>query len=204
MEIFTGVSQRITALNSRIDDMMNKAAIRKQLGKNLPGANLGGQAVSTEGVEIIVNSGMRNSGNIVISADGPFMARALHLAARLYDPDVKFLNPWGQLSYEKAILLGNEIVNNFDSYIEYQVSGSKRQRQNIPIPSCLFARAYWGGGYFKLPMADIFPPVSTITIWITSTCALDSHPVLLPQPHRENSPFKIIYYAGFSGVYLTE
>lgn len=182
----------IRNLEKKVDllaGQLSQVKVQGDLPASLPGQYSGKPIPSIEGVEIDVpsQSTARISNNITISADGPFMARAIHFAFR----KTAGTNPniWRPISSAEDFAVAGVDVFNF--YWEYQTSGSRRNRMNIAVPSTVPSNGDRGNGYFDFLVEDVFSPTTTISIWITPLAGLaeDNEGVL---------------YVGFSGAYILE
>lgn len=154
---------------------------------SLPGQYSGKPIPSFIGNEVdIPAAATRQQVNIVVAADGPFFARAIHFA---YRPTAGggAINEWRPLSSIDDIANAGVDIINF--YFEYYVSGSQRNRQDNPVPSSILSKGDDGRGFFEFYCEDVFSPTATITIWITPTVA----------PANAGR-----MYVGFSGAYMLE
>jgi len=122
----------------------------------------------TEGVEIALGANTNpGTGNITIAADGPFIVHRISFA---YRPTAgNQIGLWRPISSCMDYAANGNSVINF--YWQYQVSGSHRMRQNIPVPSALPHRAEEGNGAWELFVQDVIDPTATITITVTPTVA---------------------------------
>lgn len=181
----------IRKLFSRVDELEALvSAARNQSGApvSLPGQYPGKPIPHTEGVEIAIGANVTTQqGNITIAADGPFFIQRIHFAFRpvnaiatngLWRPTCSVEDP-----------AGATILDAIDFYWEYQVSGSHRNRQNIPVPSAAVWQAEKGNGAWELFVNDVIPPTATLTIRITPTVA----------PQHAG-----VMYIGFHGCYVLE
>jgi len=176
----------IRRLMKRLDELeANVKSARNQNGQNvsLPGQYPGKPIPHTEGVEITIPVTTNvQSGNITISADGPFYAHRIVCHWRpTAGANLGFWRP--NSSVEDWGLVDPDVI---DFYWEYIVSGSHRNRQNIGVPSAGLTRAERGNGGWELAVPDVFQPTSTITIKVTPTIA----------PQHAGS-----LYFGFHGYY---
>ena len=178
------LDERLAQLESGIQG----AKIQGGIGASMPGQYPGKPIPTIEGVEIVVPvSQVVQQGNIVLAADGPFMARAIHFGWRATGGN----NPgyWRPVASSKDPALAGIGFDCMNFYWEYQVTGSHRNRQNIPVPSAVAENGDFGRGFFEFLTEDAFGASSTITVRITPTRNPDSAGVL---------------YVGFSGVYLLQ
>jgi len=182
---------QVMAILRKMDDKVSGFAQEVQsvkvqggLPASMPGQYPGKPIPSTEGVEIdIAANTTRVMGNIVFSADGPFLARSIHFCFR---PTAGATGLWRPISSARSPDIGNDDdVINF--YWTYQVTGSHRNRSNIDVPSAIPHQAEGGNGYFDLAVEDTFEATSTVSIWITPTVA----------PAHAG-----VMYVGFHGAYL--
>ena len=179
------LQDRVDLLTARLNAV--KVGAGADQPASLPGQYPGKPIPHTEGVEIDVGANTNAAqGNITIAADGPFMAKRIHFAWR--ETDGTYVGEWRATSsvHDLAGNVGNQLIN---FYWEYQVSGSHRNRQNIPVPSACVDRAEEGNGYWDFAVQDVFAPTSTITIKVTPTVAPSYAGVL---------------YCGFHGAYVLE
>lgn len=186
---FNQIAAYIRSLEKRIDELSGTVqTVKNQNGAGvaLPGQFAGKCIPSTEGVEISILANMnRYQGNITLSADGPFIARAIHFAWRPTAGGNAGL--WRPVASADDIAIAG--VDIIDFYWEYSVTGSRRNRQNVPVPSAMLRMAERGNGYWDLPTEDAFSATATITVWVTPTVAPTSAGVM---------------YVGFSGYYVLE
>jgi hypothetical protein len=170
------MEQKINSFAAQLSAVKIQAAVPA----SLPGQYAGKPIPSTLGVEVTVPAGSMAAvrGNIRIEPDGPFQARAIHFAARYASGAAIDWVPTA--STDSA---------GIDFYWEYMISGSRRNRQNIPVPSSLTWRAEVGNGYWDFIVPDTFPAASTVTVTITPCRVLSAE------------IDKTIYIA-FSGAYL--
>jgi hypothetical protein len=131
--------------------------------------------------------------NIPINSDGDYFASTIAFAFRFdfCSGEVPIGMNWSAISSIEDVYL---LTPTIDFYWEYYVSGSGRQRQNIPVPSAMIQRTETGMGWFPLIPQDTFPAASVVTIWITPTLNLNS----IIQEYEGASG---IIWAGFNGFY---
>lgn len=197
MEQFPVNPNRLAAyirnLEKKVDQLagqLSQVKIQGDIPASLPGQYSGKPIPSIEGVEIDIpgQSTARINGNVIISADGPFMARAIHFAFR--KTEGTNVDIWRPISSapDFAVAAAQDV---FNFYWEYQVSGSRRNRQNIAVPSTIPSWGDRGNGYYDFLVEDVFSPTSTVSIWITPLAGLaeDNEGVL---------------FVGFSGAYILE
>ena len=179
--IIRQLDNKITNLESYIQSIK----IQQDVPASLPGQYPGKPIPDIEGCEIAIATNTNISqGNIVLSADGPFLARAIHFCFRPTAGNQTGL--WRPISSARSSDVGNDDdVINF--YWEYQVTGSHRNRQNTPVPSAIPHQAEEGHGYFDFHVEDVFEASSTVSIRITLTVAPKNAGVM---------------FVGFSGAYL--
>jgi len=181
----------IRKLFSRVDELESLvSAARNQSGApvSLPGQYPGKPIPHTEGVEMDIGANVTTQqGNITIAADGPFFIQRIHFAFRPNAPS-GWAGRWRPTaSTDRAAPA--LAVDTLDFYWEYQVSGSHRNRQNIPVPSSCVWRAETGNGAWELFVNDVIPPTATVTIRVTPTATPLNAGVL---------------YVGFHGCYVLE
>lgn len=177
------LQQQISKLGSEL------SMLKTEGGKSasLPGQYAGKPIPSFIGQEVdIAAATTRVQVNMVVAADGPFVARAIHFA---YRPTAGggAINEWRPISSADDIANAGVDIINF--YFEYYVSGSQRNRQDNPVPSALLTKGDDGRGFFEFYTEDVFSPTSTISVWITPTVA----------PANAGR-----MYVGFSGAYILE
>jgi hypothetical protein len=165
--------------------------VRMQGGSaaSLPGNYAGKPIPSMIGQEVVVPAGVTTQLqiNITVAAEGAFAADSIHFA---YRPTAGVnAGYWRPISGVNDIAVDGLLEDVFNFYWEYQVSGSHRQRQDIPVPSSLIDRYEEGGGRWQLHIEDVFSPTATIALRITPTRAMTNAGIL---------------YAGFRGSYLLE
>jgi len=182
--------RRLETRMDQMESLMSSLKVQGDLPASLPGQYPGKPIPHTEGVEIDVAANTNSQqGNITISADGPFLAQRVHFAWRqTEDEQAATYNIWRPICSVDD-LAGNVGVDIINFYWEYQVSGSHRNRQNIPVPSASVWRAEEGNGAWELYVQDVFGPTSTITMKVTPTVAPSHYGVL---------------YVGFHGCYMLE
>lgn len=153
---------------------------------SMPGQYPGKPIPHTEGVEIDIEATTNmQTGNITLAADGPFYAARIVCSFR---PTAGITGHWRPIcSVDDPD--GVTFVDVIDFYWEYQVSGSHRNRQNIPVPSSGIWRSEEGNGAWEFATFDVFQPTSTITIKIT--------------PNYAPSHAGVLYF-GFHGFYSLE
>lgn len=181
----------IRSLEKRIDQLSGSMETMKNqngAGVALPGQFAGKCIPSIEGVDINIGAATnRVQGNITLSADGPFIARAIHFAWRpTADELTGKWRPVSSADLQDNSNIGHDVI---DFYWEYSVTGSRRNRQNTPIASALLRMSELGHGYWDFATEDAFSATATITVWITPTVAPDHAGVM---------------YVGFSGYYVLE
>jgi len=183
-QIFSLIRQLDNKLMA-MESYLQSIKIQGDVPASLPGQYPGKPIPDIEGCEITIAANTNMSqGNIVLSADGPFLARAIHFCFRPTAGNQTGL--WRPISSARSPDVGNDDdVINF--YWEYQVTGSHRNRQNIPVPSAIPHQAEHGHGYFDFHVEDVFGATSTVSIKITPTVA----------PANAG-----IMFVGFSGAYL--
>ena len=178
------MSSFLRQLEKKVSDLQSQMSgirIGGDLPASFPGQYAGKPIPSIEAVEIdITTTTNKQQGNIVLAADGPFYARAIHFAWK--DSVSK---TWRPISSARDF--AGTGVGILDFWWEYSATGSRRNRQNILIPSSIVDDANQGNGMFSMLMEDVFDPTSTITIGITPTVAPTNEGVL---------------WAGFSGAYI--
>ncbi len=186
------LSAYIRKLSERLDSMEKLVqTIRSQGGGlvSLPG-NYAGKAIpSMIGQEIVIPAGVTTQqfGTITIAAEGPFVACSLHFA---YRPTAGAnAGCWRPISEVNDYAMAGLAQDTIDFYWEYQVSGSLRNRQDIPVPSALLSRAEEGYGRWMFHVEDTFNPSATIRMGIT--------------PTRNPTNAGRIYF-GFHGTYLLD
>lgn len=182
----------IRNLEKKVDllaGQLSQVKIQGDLPASLPGQYSGKPIPTIEGVELDIpaQSTARVNGNIIIAADGPFMARAIHFAFR--KTEGTNVDIWRPIS--SAGDFGVAGVDVFNFYWEYQVSGSRRNRQNIPTPSSIPDWGDRGNGYFDFLVEDVFSPTSTVSVWVTPLAGLA----------QANEG---VLFVGFSGAYILE
>ena len=153
---------------------------------SLPGQYAGKPIPSRIGTEITVPaaSTARQQANITLSADGPFCATSIHFGVRTVG--VGF---WRPISHVHDLTAAT--VGPVDFYWEYSVTGSHRDRQNVPVPSSLVDRAEEGNGFFEFPIQDVFAKTATVTVWVTPTVAFAAQA-------------NCVTWIGFNGFYILE
>jgi hypothetical protein len=189
--LIQAMEQKIALLSSIANQIEQpNSAPSQQLGKLIP--SIEGVEIQIPGMEHAPTDDQRYIGNIQIAADGAFQARAIHFCTRSEAP------------VPGAI---GDVFDWFPAggyYWEYSVTGSNRNRQNIPVPSWLPMRNArmqtfypWadlrnsGGGFFSLPVEDVFPATSKVTVTLT-----------LPPGSVAQAFPGIKIYVGFSGAYI--
>jgi hypothetical protein len=144
----------------------------------IPGQHVGKVIPSIEGGTAVYLSGAtqpRYQVNIVVSPDGPYCAKSFHINFKEND-----YGYWASI---------DDLPVGF--YWEYKVSGSNRDRQNVPVPSSLINRSEIGGnGFYELIPHDTFEVNTTVTVWLTFWA---TNMVL---------PYDITIWAGFNGFYV--
>lgn len=181
----------LRALEKKIDQLSGSVETMKLqngAGVALPGQYAGKCIPSVEGCEItMAASTNRVQGNITLAADGPFIARAIHFGWR---PTAGNLTgKWRPIASTTDIANIGATFDTIDFYWEYAVTGSRRNRQNVPVPSAMLRQAETGNGYWDLPTEDAFSATATITVWVTPTVAPDHAGIM---------------YVGFSGYYVLD
>jgi hypothetical protein len=180
----------IRILQQQISKVSSELSMLKTEGgrsASLPGQYAGKPIPTFIGTEVDIPAATnRIQANIVVAADGPFVARAIHFAWR---PTAAggAQNKWRQISSIDD--LPNTAIDLIDFYFEYFVSGAQRNRQDNPVPSALLSNADQGRGFFEFFTEDVFSPTATVTVWITPSVA----------PVRAGR-----MYVGFSGAYILE
>ena len=157
---------------------------------SLPGQYAGKPIPSRIGDEIQIPaaSTARVQSNITLSADGPFCATSIHFAVR-FAAQHAAVGEWRPISSVHDLL--NTGVGCVNFYWEYQVTGSHRDRQNVPVPSSLIDRAEEGNGFFEFSIQDVFAKTSTVTVWVTPTVQFDA-------------AVAATVWVGFNGFYILE
>lgn len=182
-------SALLRKMMNRIDELEALvSAARNQSGApvSLPGQYPGKPIPHTEGVEIAIGANVTTQqGNITTAADGPFFIQRIHFAFR---PTAGLTGQWRPTCSVDSET-GAALIDEINFYWEYQVSGSHRNRQNIPVPSACAWQAEKGNGAWELFVNDVIPPTATITIRVTPTVAPANAGVL---------------YVGFHGCYVLE
>jgi hypothetical protein len=196
LPVSKNVSDYLTQLEHVVDQLAARISVG---GTDLSKVYSSRPIPSIEGVEIpfkkddwtdpaLKNDYTRLSGNIIIAPDATFLARAIHFGVRFTS----------QISY--GVLGHPELQGNWSTglyfYWEYEVTGSKRKRMNIPVPCNVSYDADAGHGFFEFFVEDVFSPGSIVTIWITRIGQQ-----LIPQQHE---PLDGILWAGFSGTYVVD
>jgi hypothetical protein len=178
------LEKKIDQLSGAVETMK----LQSGAGVALPGQYAGKCMPSIEGCEITMAAATtRVQGNITLAADGPFIARAIHFAWR---PTAgALLGKWRPIASSDLQDDSGLTHDTIDFYWEYAVTGSRRNRQNIPVPSALLRQAEQGNGYWDLPTEDAFSATATITVWVAPT---------VPPEHTG------VMYVGFSGYYVLE
>jgi hypothetical protein len=174
------VSERITQLEKIVDALASKISAKTQMS----GIVSSRPVPFIESVEIPFVGGNyeRIDGKIIIAPDATFLARAIHFTCRLATSDTET---------EESVL--GSFYDYLDFYWEYQVTGSRRRRMNIPVPSQVVYDSEWKDGMFSFFVEDVFSPGSTVTVWIT--------PIGQPYGEKEENGF---LWVGFSGTYVVE
>ena len=182
----------IRTLESRLSKVaaeLNSVKMQGGSAASLPGQYAGKPIPTMIGQEVVAPAGVTTTLNlnITVAAEGAFMADSLHFA---YRPTAGVnAGYWRPISGVNDIAVDGLVEDVFNFYWEYQVSGSHRQRQDIPVPSSLIDRFEQGGGRWQFHIEDTFSPTATIAIRVTPTRAMTNAGVL---------------YAGFRGSYLLE
>jgi hypothetical protein len=173
---------KLNSLTSQLAQIRNVKT--SQLPNSLPGQYQGKPIPSVEGAEIYLpdghTPGQRVQATINLASDGPFLARAFHVA---YRTTGGWLPIDGAFTPPLIAMFGG-MTTGF--YWEYYVNGSRRDRQNIAAASPLLDGAEQGHGYFDFLTNDIFEPSSKIDIFLT---LLDT----VTDPET--------YYVALSGIY---
>lgn len=182
---FNAFLRRLDDRLTQVESMATQMKVQGNLPASLPGQYKGKPIPSIESCEITIPATtVRQSGNIVLAADGPFMARAIHFAWR---PTAgQYPGRWRPVASSRDGDLANS-DDLIDFYWEYQVTGSHRNRQNAPVPSAVVERGEAGNGYFDFLVEDAIQASCTITIAITPSVAPTNAGVL---------------WVGFSGMYI--
>ena len=184
---------QVMAILRKMDNRMNAFAqevesvkVQGGLPASMPGQYPGKPIPTTEGVEIDIGANTtRVMGNIVFSADGPFLAKSIPFCFRPTGGQ-NAVGMWRPISSSRSPDVGNDDdVINF--YWEYQVTGSHRNRSNTAVPSAIPHQAEGGNGYFDLAVEDTFEATSTVSVWINPSVAPANAGVM---------------YIGFHGAYL--
>lgn len=180
----------IRKLFKRVDELESLvSAARNQSGApvSLPGQYPGKPIPHTEGVEIAIGANVTTQqGNITVAADGPFFVQRVMFAFRpTAGNNTGIWRPTASVDDTTGAVFTDAI----DFYWEYQVSGSHRNRQNIPVPSACVWQSEKGNGAWELFVNDVIPPTATITIRISPTVAPANAGVM---------------YVGFHGCYVLE
>ena len=180
--------RRMDAKMQQLEASLQGIRVNGNIPAALPGQYPGKPVPSIEGIEITVPANTNpQSGNIVLVADGPFYARAIHFAWRSTDAGAN-LGFWRPVAHNNCLeIVGGVATDVIDFYWEYQSTGSHRNRQNIPVPSAILQSANDGRGYFEFLTEDVMEASTTITVKIQPTNAPTHNGVL---------------YVGFSGVYV--
>lgn len=179
--------RRMDAKMQQLEASLQGIRVNGNIPASLPGQYPGKPVPSIEGIEITVPANTNpQSGNIVLVADGPFYARAIHFAWRpTAGVNTGF---WRPIAHSISLeIVGAVATDILDFYWEYQSTGSHRNRQNIPVPSAVLQEANSGRGYFEFLTEDVMEASTTITVKIQPTIAPTNAGVL---------------YVGFSGVYV--
>ena len=186
----------LSVLRSELDAVKQEIASMKINGDqaiSIPGQFSGRAIPSRIGAEIDFDGTLRKYQiNIIVPPDGPFHATSIHFAFRLTDEQQgqnPFIDYWIPISSIEEIDLANPAI---DFYWEYQVTGSDRKRQNIPVPSAMVLRSETGMGFMPLIPNDVFDAESTVIVYVTPT-------ITIPVEAREHIIGKI--WVGFNGFY---
>jgi hypothetical protein len=178
---FNAIESQMSAMQLQGGDMVS-----------LPGQYTGKPMPTTEGCEIAIptNTNLQQN-NIVLTADGPFIAHRIVVAFRHTGAQGNFTNQWRPVSSvdgrETTAAGVLDITEALDFYWEYVVTGSRRERQNIRIPSaCMDQR---GVGIWDLCVPDAMEKSSTITFKVTPTVA---------------PTYAGVIYVGFHGYYILD
>lgn len=182
------VNALLRRLDSRVSELaseLQQVKVQGDMPASLPGQYPGKPIPHVEGVELSIAANTTTvAGNITISADGPFMARGVHFAWRPTAGNQQGI--WRPTSSSRSPDVA-DIDDVIDFYWEYQVTGSHRNRQNIPVPSALTHAAEEGNGWWEFHVEDIFDETATVQIKVTPTTAPSNAGVL---------------FVGFSGAYI--
>lgn len=166
------LSAYIRKLSERLDAQEKLIqTIRSQGGSlvSLPGNYAGKVIPSMIGQEMVIPAGVTTQqfGTITIAAEGPFMACSLHFAFRpTAGANAGCWRPVSSVNDIAMAGLANDVI---DFYWEYQVSGSLRNRQDIPVPSSLLTRSEEGYGRWMFHVEDTFNASATIRMGVTPT-----------------------------------
>lgn len=162
---------------------------------SLPGQYTGKPIPTTEGVELDIESAVTQvQGNIVLTADGPFIATRILFGWRPSHDSWNLTNQWRPTSSvsgrETRAVNVIDTLEAIDFYWAYAVTGSRRDRQNVPVPSaCLETESDSGAGVYHLACPDAFSKAATITMRITPTVA---------------PAYAGVMYIGFHGYYILD
>jgi hypothetical protein len=188
----------LSALRSDLDSIKGEIASMKVNGDqalSIPGQFAGRGLPARIGAEIDFDGTTRKHQiNIIVPPDGPFHASSIAFAFRpttIGQPD--YTRTWMPISSIEDLTLTFPAL---DFYWEYKVTGSSRERQNIPVPSCMVLRSESGMGYFPLIPQDVFEAVSTIIVYVTPTINMNN---LISRPGGNGGVGKL--WVGFNGFY---
>lgn len=189
------IEKKFNTLEAHISSVM----LQGEGPASLPGQYTGKPIPTTEGVEIDIEANVNQvSGNIVLAADGPFIAHKILFAWRPVEQPGGQLwateNQWRPISSvsgrETRAANTIDTLDAIDFYWAYTVTGSRRERQNVPVPSaCLETETESGAGVYHLACPDAFSKSSTITVRVT--------PI--------NAPVSTgVIWVGFHGYYILD
>jgi len=188
----------LSALRSELNTVKAEIASMKVNGDqalSVPGQFPGRGLPARIGAEIDFDGTTRKHQiNIIVPPDGPFHASSIAFAFRMTtvgQPDYTLM--WRPISSIEDLTLA---LPALDFYWEYKVTGSSRERQNIPVPSAMVRRTETGMGYFPLIPQDVFDAVSTIIVYVTPTINMNN---LFSRPGGNGGVGKL--WVGFNGFY---
>jgi hypothetical protein len=188
------------SLRTEINRLSAEVNLIEKVEDRIDPRGYGGKPIPCrEGIEIDLpgDNTAKRSGTFVISADGPYVATSIHFAFK-----------WTLKVYSGGLVSSVDgywrptTVPQF--YWEYQVTGTQRRRQSVPVPSYVAARAEIGNGSFPLIPHDVMAKTSTVTIWITPICdAIYFYDYMLPDVVDFDS-YDAKIWVGFNGFYLLD
>ena len=190
----------LSSLRSELDKIKSEISSMRVFGDqavSLPGQFEGRAIPSRIGAEVHFDGTTRKHQiNIIVPPDGPFFATSIFIAFRfgsyyLSRLQATYTYSWIPISSIEDLTLSFPAL---DFYWEYQVTGSDRRRQNIPVPSAMIRRTETGMGQMPLVPHDVFQAASTVIVYITPT--INANTVYSLDDHLDNR-----LWVGFNGFY---